>query len=72
MIDPRIKKMLLESTTEDEFKDKFITEYDPLKNSNHNQFSEMTHYIDQDILARIFWLTRKELIRKEKFKRLLK
>jgi len=57
-----IKKMLLESKTEDEFKDKFITVYDPSKNLNH----------DQDIIARFFWMGRKELIRKEKLKRLIK
>ena len=54
--------MLLESKTEDEFKDKFITVYDPSKNLNH----------DQDIIARFFWMGRKELIRKEKLKRLIK
>jgi len=59
MIDPRIKKMLLESKTDDEFKDKFITVYDPSKNLNHDQFSEMTNYIDQDIIASLFWIGRK-------------
>ena len=69
MIDKKIKKMLLESTTEDEFKEKFIVDYDPTL-IEKDQFSEITHYIDQDILARCFWMSRKDLIRKEKFKRL--
>jgi hypothetical protein len=69
MIDKKIKKMLLESTTEDEFKEKFIVDYDPT-NKEFVDYDEITHYIDQDILARCFWMMRNDLIRKEKFKRL--
>lgn len=61
--------LLLKCKTIEEFKTIFIKDFVP--SPSDNQFSEMTYHIDQDILAECFWLGRKDLIRKEKLKRII-
>ena len=56
-----INKLLLECKTIEEFKNKMIKDFIP--SETDDQFSEITYQIDQDILANIFWMGRKKLLR---------
>jgi len=63
-------KMLSESKTLDDFKKCYIEDYNPRKEDNN--YSELDYYIEQDVIATCIWFGRKDILRKEKLKRLIK